>query len=65
MRRYLKGEDPNYITIINNKIYGNPGGNLDSKIRKRRRRSSRSSDSSANIIRIRSNPLSLYDTNSE
>ncbi len=35
IRIYLEGEDPDYIAIINNKTYGNPGG----KTRKRRRRS--------------------------
>ena len=50
MRRYLKREDPDYITIINNKIYRNPEGNLDNKIRKRGRRNSGSSDSGADII---------------
>ncbi len=61
MRRYLKEKDPDYMTIINNKIYGNPGD----KIRKRRRKSSGSSDSGADIIRIRSNPPSLYSAGSE
>ena len=61
MRRYLKGEDPDYVTIINGKIYGNPGG----KIRKKRCKSSESSDSDANVIRIRSNPLSFYGAGSE
>ncbi len=46
MRRYLKGEDPDYIIIINDKIYRNPGG----KTRKRRCRSSGSSDSGTDII---------------
>ncbi len=46
IRRYLKEEDPDYVAIINNKIYGNSGG----KIRKRRRRSSEFNDSGANII---------------
>ncbi len=46
MRRYLKGENPDYITIINSKIYKNPGG----KIRKRKRRSSGFSDSNTDII---------------
>ncbi len=44
------------MTIINNKIYGNPGG----KTKKRKHKNSGSSDSSADIIRIRSNPPSLY-----
>ena len=61
MRRYLKGDDPDYIIIINGKIYRNLGG----KIRKRRCRSSGSSDSSADIIRIRFNPPSLYGAGSE
>ncbi len=61
MRRYLKREDPDYIVIINGKIYRNLGG----KIRKRRCRSSGSSDSSADIIRIRFNPPSLYGAGSE
>ena len=61
MRRYLKGEDPDYVAIINSKIYGNLGG----KIRKRRRRSSGSSDSGTDVIRIRFNPPSLYDISSE
>jgi len=50
MRRYLKGEDPDYVIIINGKIYGNPGDNLDGKIRKRGRRSSRFSDSGADVM---------------
>ncbi len=61
IRIYLEGEDPDYVAIINSKIYGNPGG----KIRKRRCRSSGSSDSDTNTIRIRSNPPPLYDINSE
>ncbi len=61
MRRYLKGEDPDYVAIINNKIYGNSGD----KIKKRRRRSSGFSDSGADIMRIRSNPLSLYGADSK
>ena len=61
MRRYLKGENPDYITIINNKIYRNPRG----KIRKRRYRSSESSDSGIDIIRIRFNPPPFYNTSSE
>ncbi len=61
IRRYLKEEDPDYIIIINNKTYGNPGG----KIRKKRRRSSGSSDSNTNTIRIRPNPPPLYNTDSE
>jgi len=61
MRRYFKGEDPDYMVIINSKIYGNLGG----KIRKRRRRSFGFSDSGANIIRIRFNSLSLYNAGSE
>ncbi len=61
IRRYLEGEDPDYVIIIDGKIYGNPGG----KIRKRRRRSSGSSDSGVNIIRIRFNFLLLYNTGSE
>ena len=35
MRRYFKGEDSDYIAIINNKTYGNSGGNLDGKIIKK------------------------------
>ncbi len=50
MRRYFEGENPDYITIINGKIYGNPGGNLGGKIRKRGRRSSGSSDSGADVM---------------
>ena len=61
MRRYFKEENPDYITIINGKIYGNLGG----KIRKRRCRSFGSSDSGTNIIRIRFNPLFLYNISSE
>ncbi len=49
------------MAIINNKIYGNPGG----KIRKRRRRSSGFNDSDADIIRIRSNSPPLYSAGSE
>ncbi len=65
MRRYLKKEDPDFIAIINNKTYRNPGGNLDSKTRKRGRKNSESSDSGANTIRIRFNPPPLYNTSSE
>ena len=61
MRKYLKEKDPDYVAIINNKTYKNPGG----KIRKRRCRNSGSSDSSTNIIRIRPNPPPLYNTDSE
>ena len=61
MRRYLEGEDPDYVAIIDGKIYRNPGG----KIRKRRRRSSGSSDSGVDTIRIRFNPPSLYSAGSE
>jgi len=61
MRRYLKGEDLDYVVIINSKIYGNLGG----KIRKRRRRSSGFNDSGADIIRIRFNSLSLYGVGNE
>ena len=61
MRRYLEGEDPDYVVIIDGKIYGNPGG----KIRKRRRRSSGSSDSNTDTIQIRFNPLSFYGAGSE
>ncbi len=61
MRRYLEGEDPDYIAIINGKIYGNLGG----KIRKRRCRSFGFSDSGADVIRIKPNPLSLYGVGSE
>ncbi len=57
MRRYFEGKDPDYITIINGKIYRNPGG----KIKKRRRRSSGFSDSGVNIIRIRFNRPPLYN----
>ncbi len=49
------------MTIINNKIYRNPGG----KIRKRRCKSFKSSDLGADIIRIRPNPPPLYNINSE
>jgi len=65
MRKYLKGEDPDFVAIINSKIYGNPGGNLGGKIRKRGRRNSESSDSGADVIRIRPNPSPLYNTGSE
>ena len=61
MGRYLKEEDPDYVVIIDGKIYRNLGG----KIRKRRCRNSGSSDSGANIIRIRFNPPPLYNINSE
>jgi len=61
MRRYLEGEDPDYVIIIDSKIYGNPGG----KIRKRRSRSSGFNDSGADIIRIRFNPPPLYNADSE
>jgi len=61
MRRYLEEEDPDYVAIINSKIYENPGG----KIRKRRCRSSGFSDSGADIIRIRFNSLSFYGAGSE
>ena len=61
MRRYLEGEEPDDVVIINNKIYGNSGG----KIRKRRRRSSGSSDSGVDTIRIRFNPPSLYGVGSK
>ncbi len=50
MRRYLKGEDPDFVAIINSKIYRNPGGNLGGKTRKRGRRNSGSSDSGADVI---------------
>ncbi len=46
MRKYLKGKDSDYMIIINSKIYGN----LEGKIRKRRRKSSEFSDSGANVI---------------
>ncbi len=46
MGRYFKGEDPDYMIIINNKIYKNPEG----KIRKRRRKSSGSSDLGTDTI---------------
>ncbi len=65
MRRYLKGEDSDYITIINSKIYGNPGDNLGSKIRKRGRRNSGFNHSGADVIRIRFNPLFFYNAGSE
>ncbi len=61
MRKYLKEEDPDYMAIINGKTYGN----LESKTKKRKRRSSGSSDLGTDIIRIRSNPLSLYNTDSK
>ncbi len=61
MRRYLEGEDPDYVVIIDGKIYGN----LGSKIRKRRCRSSESSDSGADIMRIRFNLSPLYGASSE
>ena len=61
MRRYLKGEDSDYITIINSKTYRNLGG----KIRKRRYRSFGFSDSGADIIRIKPNPPPLYSAGSE
>ena len=65
MRRYLEEENPDYIAIINNKIYRNPGGNLGGKTRKRGRRNSGSSDSGADTIRIRPNPPPLYGAGSE
>ena len=65
MRKYLEEKNPDFITIINSKIYRNSGGNLGGKIRKRRRRSSGFSDSGADIIRIRFNFLSFYNTSSE
>ena len=46
MRRYLEGEDSDYVAIIDGKIYGN----LEGKIRKRRRRNSGFSDSGTNVI---------------
>ena len=61
MRRYLKKEDPDYVVIINSKIYKNPGD----KTRKRRYKNSGSSDSGADVMRIRPNPLSLYNAGSE
>ncbi len=61
IRRYLERKDPDYIAIINSKIYKNPGG----KIRKKKRRSSESSDSNTNVIRIRPNLPPLYNTGSE
>ena len=65
MRRYFEGEDPDFVAIINSKIYGNPGGNLGGKTRKRGRRNSGFSDSGTNTIRIRPNPPPLYSTGSE
>ncbi len=65
IRRYLKEEDPNYIIIIDDKTYGNPRNNLGGKIRKRGRRSFEFSDSGADIMRIRSNPLSLYNADNK
>ena len=65
MRRYFEKEDPDFVVIINDKIYRNPGGNLGGKIRKRGRRNSGFSDLSTNIMRIRPNPPPLYNTNSE
>ncbi len=64
MRRYLK-KNPDFIAIINGKIYGNPRGNLGGKIRKRGRRNSGSSNSGANTMRIRFNPPPLYSADSE
>ncbi len=61
MRRYLEGEDPDYVAIIDGKIYRNPEG----KIRKRRCRSFGSSDSGADVIRIRPNFLFLYGAGNE
>ncbi len=61
MRRYLEGEDPDYMTIIDSKTYGNP----ENKTRKRRRKNSGSSDSNTDIIRIRFNPPPLYNTGSK
>ncbi len=61
MRRYLEGENSDYITIINNKTYRNPGG----KIRGKKRRNSGSSNSNKNIIQIRPSPPPLYSTGSE
>ncbi len=49
------------MVIINSKIYRNS----ESKIRKRRRRSSGSSDSGVDTIRIRFNPPSLYGVGSK
>ena len=46
IRKYLEEEDPDYVVIINSKIYEN----LEGKIRKKRRRSSGSSDSGMDII---------------
>ena len=65
MRRYFEGEDPDFVAIINSKIYGNPGGNLGGKTRKRERKNSGFSDSGADVMRIRFNPPSLYDAGSE
>ncbi len=65
MRRYLEEKNPDFMIIINNKIYGNPRGNLGGKIRKRGRRNSGFNDSSTDIIRIRFNSPSLYNISSE
>ncbi len=46
MRRYFEEKDPDYITIINNKIYRNSGG----KIKKRRYKGSGFSDLDTDII---------------
>ena len=46
MRRYFEGEDPDYVAIIDGKIYGNSGD----KIRKRRCRSFGFSDSGADVM---------------
>ncbi len=61
MRRYLKKKNPDYVAIINGKIYGN----LKGKIRKRRCRSSGSNNSNANVMRIRFNPPPFYNAGSE
>ena len=53
------------MAIIDDKIYGNPGGNLGGKIRKRGRRNSGFSDSDTNTIRIRLNSPPLYGADSK
>ncbi len=50
IRRYFEGEDPDFVAIIDGKIYRNPGGNLGDKTKKKGRRNSESSDSGANIM---------------
>ena len=46
MRKYFEKKDPDYIAIINDKTYRNP----EDKTRKKRRKSSGSSDSGTDTI---------------